>query len=81
MSDEIKTFGVVLFYTSSAALRAEKILLKSGLTVKLIPTPREFSSDCGVALRFRWDDEQQVRALLNSANMEIAAIHCATASR
>jgi hypothetical protein len=81
MSNEIKTFGVVLFYTSSAALRAEKILLKGGLTAKLIPTPREFSSDCGVALRFIWNDEQRVRALLTAANMEIAAIHCATASR
>ena len=45
-------FGVILFHTTSAALRAEKVLQRSGLTVKLIPTPREFSSDCGMALRF-----------------------------
>jgi len=75
MSDEIKVFGVILFYTSSSALRAEKILLKSGLTAKLIPTPREFSSDCGVALRFIWDEEQRVRNLMDSANVEISSIH------
>lgn len=33
-------FGVVLFHTNSAALRAEKRLVADGFTVKLIPTPR-----------------------------------------
>lgn len=75
MSETIHTFGVILFHTNSSALRAEKILLKGGLTVKLIPTPREYSSDCGVALRFVWSDESQVRVILNSANVEISAIH------
>lgn len=32
-------YGVVLFHTTSAALRAEKLLQRAGLTVKLIPTP------------------------------------------
>ena len=68
-------FGVVLFYTHSAALRAEKILLKNGLTIKLIPTPREFSSDCGIALRFEQDQETRVRELLESGRVEIASIH------
>jgi hypothetical protein len=75
MSENINIFGVILFHTNSSALRAEKILLKGGLTVKLIPTPREFSSDCGVALRFVWSDEPQVRAFLNAANVEISSIH------
>jgi hypothetical protein len=75
MADGIKAFGVVLFHTSSASLRAEKILAKEGLTVKLIPTPREFSSDCGVALRFAWSDDSRVRTLLDSANMNIYSIH------
>jgi hypothetical protein len=75
MSDEINAFGVALFHTSSAVLRAEKLLFKSGLTVKLIPTPREFSSDCGVALRFIWSDESRLRDLLNSANVEISSTH------
>jgi len=75
MSENINAFGVILFHTNSSALRAEKILVKGGLTVKLIPTPREFSSDCGVALRFVWSDESHVRAILNSANVEVSSIH------
>jgi len=69
------TYGVVLFHTTSAALRAEKTLTKAGLVVKLIPTPREFSSDCGLALRFAWQQIEQVSALLGAASVEMASIH------
>ncbi len=67
-------YGVVLFHTNSAALRAEKVLQRAGLAVKLIPTPREFSSDCGIALRFEWQDAARVQQLLDEARVERAGI-------
>jgi len=67
--------GVALFHTTSAALRAEKTLLKSGLAVKLVPTPREFSSDCGIALRFAWSEIDRARTLLDAARVDVAAFH------
>lgn len=69
------THSVVLFYTTSAAMRAEKVLMKAGYAIKLIPTPREFSSDCGIALRFDWNQHEQVKSLLDAAHVEIKAIH------
>jgi hypothetical protein len=68
-------FGVALFHTTSAVMRAEKVLCRGGVTVKLIPTPREFSSDCGMAVRFDLGDDQRVRALLQEANLEASGIH------
>lgn len=68
-------YGVVLFYTTSSAMRAEKLLAKASYTVKLIPVPRQFSSDCGIALRFDWQQHEQVRAALDKAQVEIDAIH------
>lgn len=45
--------GYILFHTSSAAFRAERLAPSSGLAApRLVPTPRELSSDCGVCLRF-----------------------------
>jgi len=32
---------------------------------------RQFSSDCGIALRFEWSQHEQVKAILNAANVEI----------
>ncbi len=69
------TDGVVLFHTTSAAIRAEKTLTRAGVRVKLIPTPREFSSDCGIALRFEWENAERVRQLLGEASVEMAGVH------
>ncbi len=60
-------YGVVLFHTTSAAMRGEKVLSTAGLSVKLVPTPRQFSSDCGIALRFEWAQRQKVGVLLGRA--------------
>ena len=71
----MSAFGVVLFHTTASALRAEKALLEAGLEVRSIPTPRELSSDCGIAVRFPRGEEDRVRRLLESARIETAGIH------
>jgi hypothetical protein len=67
--------GVVLFYTTSSAIQAEKLTGKFGLTVRLVPTPRQFSSDCGISLRFAWSDFAKVEDLLKKGQVEVKAIH------
>jgi hypothetical protein len=68
-------YGVVLFHTSTSAMQAEAILTRAKLSVRLIPTPRELSSDCGVSLRFNWDQNEQVCALLSQMHVETTGIH------
>ena len=68
-------YGVVLFHTTSSAMRAEKLLLRENIALKLMPTPREFSSDCGIALRFEWSQCEQVKLILEAARVEINTIH------
>jgi len=68
-------YGVVLFRSVSHALRGERVTQEAGLKVKLIPVPRQFSSNCGTALRFLWPDEVAVRLALEEARMEVEAIH------
>jgi hypothetical protein len=67
-------YGVVMFHTTSSVMKAEKILIKKGFTVRLIPTPREFSSDCGLALRFDWGQREPVEAELQASEVEVAGI-------
>lgn len=71
----MNAYGVALFHNTSSVMRAERILLKGRIGVKLIPTPREFSSDCGMAVRFMWQDADRVRVLLEQAHVEVAGIH------
>lgn len=68
----MKPLGVMLFYTSSMVFRAEKILLSAGIPGKLIPTPRELSSDCGIALQFEWERRWDAQQALQAGGVEIA---------
>lgn len=66
--------SVVLFYSTSGAIRAEKLTKEAGLTVKLIPVPRHLSSDCGVCLRFESADTDEMRSILDAAQIEFEEI-------
>lgn len=68
-------YGVVLFQSVSHALRAERIATRAGLKIKLIPVPRQLSSNCGTALRFFWSDEAAIHQALEEAGLEVEAIH------
>ena len=62
-------YSVVLFYSSTHAIRAERVLNQTGIKNKMIPTPRKLSSDCGMALRFARADEARVKAALEENNV------------
>ena len=61
---------LVAFDSVHQAIRAERLLLKAGVAVELVPTPRELSSDCGFSLRFLPEDEAEVRQNLDRAGIE-----------
>ena len=63
-------YGVVLFYSTSGALRAEKLARRHGLEVRLIPVPRQLSSDCGMSLRFELARCQEIERILAQAGVE-----------
>src|SRR5437868_6905431 len=44
--------GLITFFASHYALRAETVLKRGGLPAKLVAGPRDLSPNCGVALRF-----------------------------
>ena len=68
-------YGVILFLTSSSAFRAECVLKDAGFECELIPTPRAFSADCGVAGRFDWSKADEVTEIIRQAGIKIDAMH------
>lgn len=68
-------FGVVIVSTTSAALKAEKLLRTAGITEQLIPTPREYSANCGLAVRFNWAQRKQIARLLQEGGIEVIGIY------
>ncbi len=69
--------GIVLFQSTQAATRAETVLRRQGIPVRLVPVPRHLSSECSTALSFEvWDGMvRQVEARLREAEVPFVAIH------
>jgi hypothetical protein len=67
--------GLITFYGSHFAMRADKVLQKAGLKTALVPGPREISPNCGVALQFEYRYAAQVREVLAQNKVQIEAIH------
>ena len=67
--------SVILVYSTSYALRAEKFLRKAGIASKLIPVPRHLSSSCGVCIRIAQTEQDATQKALQEGGMEIEGIH------
>ncbi len=53
-------YFVIIFDSTSLAIRGEQVARKAGFSVRCIPTPRHISSDCGIVLRIRPDDREGI---------------------
>ncbi|MFV0480930.1 MAG: DUF3343 domain-containing protein [Campylobacteraceae bacterium] len=63
--------GYILVYTTSSAFFCEDLLKnKKHIDIKLVPTPREFSSDCGISVYFECKDIEKLTKILNDENVE-----------
>ena len=55
---------------------AERLCQKAGISCQAIPVPRQFTSDCGIALEISENDKINVERILkdNSINAEFHKI-------
>lgn len=67
--------GLISFFASHHAIRAETVLKRHGHAARLVPGPRELSPNCGVALRFEYARRDQVVALLAEQRVRIDGVH------
>ena len=65
---------MILVHSTSHAIHAERVLKRAKLAVKLIPTPRHLSSDCGSALRIKLRDRAASEEALREAGVPIDRI-------
>jgi hypothetical protein len=68
-------YAVIIVYSTSHALRIEKLLQEGGIPCKLIPVPRQISSDCGVCIRILQSDTDLAREAVAASGVEIEGFH------
>ena len=67
-------YGIILFNTTQAAIKAEKVLNLSGIKIKLIPVPRHISASCGVSIRFDLLMMDKIKSILNKNDVPYSKI-------
>lgn len=60
---------VLTFESVHDVMKTEKLLKKSNISVKMIPTPRDLSSDCGTSILVEIFNKKSVQELLNGNNL------------
>lgn len=67
--------GLISFFGSHHAIRADTQLRRGGYASQLIPGPKELSPNCGVAVRFAFDRREEVLAYLTAKKVQIEDVH------
>ena len=62
-------YGVITFTSTYGAIYAQKVL-KEVAPVQVMPVLREISLGCGIAVRFRPEDLEGVRAALAASTLK-----------
>jgi hypothetical protein len=73
--DPLAMDGLISFFSSYHAMRAEVMMTRAGMAARLVPGPRELSPNCGVALRFHLSDRERTLAVLAAKQVRIDGVH------
>jgi hypothetical protein len=68
-------YAVILVQSTGHAIRAEKVLNMANVPCKLIPVPRQISSNCGVCVRVERTDVDAAQAALEKNNVDFESMH------
>lgn len=64
----------VVVYSTSQAIKIERLLQERSITSKMVPVPRQISSDCGVCLQIEERDMAAVEEILSQLEIEIQGL-------
>jgi hypothetical protein len=68
-------YAIITFHNTHFALKAKKVLEKSGRKPETIPVPREFSSECGFCCKVLWEEKDAIAAILTGSNVAFDAVY------
>jgi hypothetical protein len=65
---------IMLFSTTHDVILAERVCLRLGLVVQVVPVPRSVSSECGMALEVTARNRKKVAAAIADAGVSITQV-------
>lgn len=71
----MKKEGIILFYNTHEAIRADKIIEGKNRNVSLIPTHPDISLGCGFMLKCPWEELEDVLIILNKEQIKYKSVY------
>ncbi len=73
-----EVYGVTTFNSTHHTIQAEGVFKEKGISFRTIPTPREITRSCGLAILFALDDLDKVKKMVVDDEINIANIYSYT---
>ena len=65
----------ILFHSYNSGLALEAVLKKAKIKYTIVPTPRELSACCGIAIQYNKVDEENIKMLIEEHSIVIHEFH------
>lgn len=62
---------VAIFNSTRDVVTAEELCRRQGIAVKVVPMPKEYSKNCGMALCIDEEREQELVELMEKENIDV----------
>lgn len=69
-----RQFGVITFRSTNYAIKGESVFKNYDIKIRTIPTPREVTHSCGLALKFELEDTELVKKIIEKNQLDIEGI-------
>ena len=69
-----RQFGVVIFKSTHHAIKAESVFNDGNIEFRTIPTPREVTHSCGLAIKFDLKDKELAKTIVEENQLDIEGI-------
>ena len=73
-----KQFGVITFKSTHYAIKGDLIFKEHNINYRTIPTPREISRSCGLAIKFNLEDYDSIRYIIEKKGLNIEGVYMIT---
>lgn len=70
-----KEFGIITFEGTQHAIKAEADLMKKEIKTKTIPTPRDITLSCGLAIRIDLNDIDKIKELYDRGELKFKNLY------
>ncbi|MCK9444676.1 MAG: DUF3343 domain-containing protein [Tissierellaceae bacterium] len=70
-----EVYGVIVFKSTHYTIQAENILREKDIGFKTIPTPREISLSCGLAILVTMDDLEIIKDMMYKGEINVLNLY------